>query len=180
VSPALAESLAKIVKGLEPAIVPNVVDTEFFRLPSSPVSRPIDVLYVGTLVKKKGVDLLLRAVAELVARGSPIHTRVIGDGPERGALEGLSASLGLVGRVSFTGAADRNGVREAMWRSRVFVLPSRVETFGLVVAEAMACGLPVVATVSGGPESFVRPPFGWLAPVENYEALAAAIASALA
>lgn len=179
VSPALAKSLAGIVEGLEPAIVPNLVDTDFFRLPTTPASRPVDVLYVGRLVKKKGVDLLLRAVAELVGRGSPIHTRVIGDGPERNALEKLSTSLGLVSRVCFTGTADRNGVREAMWRSRIFVLPSRVETFGLVLAEAMACGLPVVATVSGGPESFVRPPYGWLTPVEDHKALATAIANAL-
>jgi glycosyltransferase involved in cell wall biosynthesis len=179
VSPALAEALAKITGDGLPAIVPNVVDTGFFRPPPRPPVDPVEVLCVAMLNKNKGIDVLLEAVSLLRRQGCAVRLRVIGEGPERAFLEVRSAQLGLERDIVFAGAATRTEVREAMWNARVFVLPSRVETFGLVLAEAMACGLPVVATRSGGPESFLRPPFGRLVATGDALALASGIAEAL-
>lgn len=179
VSPTLAKAVSKISGEDLPAIVPNVVDTDFFRPPPYPMAAPVEVLCVAMLDKKKGVDVLLEAISLLRARGQAVRLRVIGEGPERAFLEARSAHLGLDAVAGFTGVASRTEVRKAMWSARVFVLPSRVETFGLVLAEAMACGLPVVATRCGGPEDFVVPPFGWLVPVDDSAALAVALAEAL-
>jgi glycosyltransferase involved in cell wall biosynthesis len=104
---------------------------------------------IGSLLALKGFDLLLAAAAECRERGIPIHVVIGGAGPERAALEAQAQTLGLQERVHFlgevadTGAVLRGGVD-------VFALPSRMESFGLVYAEAGLCGLPVVGTRVGG------------------------------
>jgi glycosyltransferase involved in cell wall biosynthesis len=108
--------------------------------------------FAGRLVAQKGVDLLLRALA-----GLPPDTcgLIVGEGPERAALETLAAELGIAGRVRFTGALPRHeDVPRYMAAMDVFVLPSvttpRIkEQFGLVLVEAMVCGVAVVGSSSG-------------------------------
>jgi glycosyltransferase involved in cell wall biosynthesis len=104
-----------------------------------------DVLYVGRLVRDKGVDLLLEAVAELHRSGARVTGAVVGDGPDRARLERRGRRLGLDRHVRFGGwlgsAADVLG---AMRSARVLALPSRREGFGLVALEAAACGVPVI------------------------------------
>ncbi len=91
----------------------------------------------------------------LVRDKSPQATlAVAGDGPLRAELEQAARELGLGAAVSFLGTVER--IEEVMRGCDVFVLPSDYEGFGLVVAEAMACGLPAVATRSGGPENIIR------------------------
>ncbi len=108
------------------------------------------VLFVGLLVHRKGVDLLLEAWARATARGLPDDARlsIVGDGPERGALEGLARSLGLADRVRFLGF--RPDVPDLMAGADAFVLPARMEQQPLVLIEAMASGLPVLSTDVGG------------------------------
>ena len=178
VSPGLAAAVADIAGGQPPVVVPNLVDTDFFAPSSTPSTDPVDLLCVAHLDRKKGVDVLLSALSVLEKEGLRLSLRIVGDGPERASLERSARQLGVADRVTFTGLASRLEVRKAMWNARVFVLPSRVETFGLVLAEAMACGLPVVATRSGGPESFVQEPFGWLVPSDDVASLATALMSA--
>jgi len=102
---------------------------------------------------------------------------VIGDGPERGRLEHKARRLGIEAQVQFLGRLGRNAVQDALWHSHAFVLPSLHETFGVVLLEAMATGLPVVATASGGPEDLVTPETGMLVPPGDVDALADALAS---
>lgn len=106
----------------------------------------VDILAIGRMVRRKGFDLLLYALAEL--RG--VTARLIGDGPERAGLEKLARELGVRDRVEFCGAQSRDEVMSAMAGSRVVVIPSRQESFGLVALEAMAAGKPVVAARVGG------------------------------
>lgn len=179
VSPALASSMSAVTGGPVPDVVPNLVDTEFFRPPQSPSPAPFDLLCVAMLEQKKGIDVLLESLARLKKFGRGVRLQVIGDGSERSALETLTNQLGLRRFVTFTGLASRRQVRAAMWNTKAFVLPSRVETFGLVLAEALACGIPVVATRCGGPESFLRMPFGRVVPPDDVDALAEAIAGVL-
>lgn len=180
VGPALADALAAVAGGALPAVIPNVVEAEFFEAPTVDPTRTVDILCVALLEPKKGIDILLEAVAELHRHTPGLRVRVIGGGPALPSLLARRASLGLDHVVAFTGSCGRGEVRAAMRTARLFVLPSRVETFGLVLAEAMASGLPVVATRCGGPEAFVRPPFGWLVPPEDGSQLASAIGEALA
>jgi rhamnosyl/mannosyltransferase len=104
--------------------------------------RPM-VLFVGRLVRYKGVEVLLRALA-----GSNVRASIVGDGPLRGELEALSGQLGLADRVHFFGSVAPEELTALYHASDVFVLPSitRAEAFGMVQLEAMACGKPVVST----------------------------------
>ena len=105
------------------------------------------LLAVGRMVPKKGFDILLRALAQ--GEGEWKLT-LLGDGPESAKLRQLSSELGLTGRVIFHGNQIRTDVLEAMANANVVVVPSRLESFGMVALEAMSMGKPVVATTVGG------------------------------
>lgn len=107
-----------------------------------PPRRPV-IAFLGRLVPYKGVDVLLRAAANLAA-----HVHVLGDGRERPALERLTAQLGLSGRVRFFGHVSDAELPRRLQEADVLALPSRTaaEAFGVAQVEAMAAGLPVVNT----------------------------------
>ncbi len=119
--------------------------------PLAPIDQARDViLAVGRMVYKKGFDVLLRAFAQCRNIGTATRLTLIGDGPERNRLESLARDLGLEHRVEFAGLQNQDQVRDAMQASRLVVIPSRQEPFGMVALEAMAVGKPVVATRAGG------------------------------
>ncbi|KYK29347.1 MAG: hypothetical protein AYK19_19895 [Theionarchaea archaeon DG-70-1] len=99
------------------------------------------VTYVGALHEVKGVDIFLRAM-----KGIPEKVWIIGDGPERKTLEVLAETLG----VDCTFWGFRTDIPELMNKSKIVVLPSRNEGFGLTLLEAMACGTPVIGRKTGG------------------------------
>lgn len=117
---------------------------------------------VGRLVPIKDHRTLLEAAESLVRQGRDIHVLIVGSGPELGTLQAYSAaSPDLAGRVTFTGASDR--VPELLNAMNVFVLPSISEGMSNTILEAMASGLPVVATRAGGnPELVDDGQTGWL------------------
>ncbi|HET8627076.1 MAG TPA: glycosyltransferase family 4 protein [Thermomicrobiales bacterium] len=155
-------------------VAPNPVDTDFFR----PVGdqRDIDVLFVGRLSQEKGVDVLLRALADL-PRG---HRAVVaGDGPLRGQLESQAKASGA--NVQFKGWVDRDGLRALYARSAVQVVPSRSEPQGVVVLEALASGTPVIGSDVGGIAEMVSDgENGWLVDPGRPDLLGASISAALA
>lgn len=91
----------------------------------------------------------------------------------------LASELGIDGRLEFAGSQPPARVADYMRESALLVLPSRRESFGAVLVEALACGIPVVATRCGGPEDFITDAVGVLVEKENPEALAAAIRAVL-
>jgi len=98
---------------------------------------------VGRLSEQKGQDLAIHAVALLPG----VRLRLVGDGPERIALQQLTQRLGVADRVELTGSVDP---RPHLRAADVVVLPSRWEGMSLLLLEAMACGAPIVATATGG------------------------------
>jgi len=164
-------------------VVRNPVDVETIAArapepPKDPPERPF-ILSAGRLSAQKGHDLLLRAFAE--SRYRPSHALVIiGEGPERAALEILAAQLGLAGRVRFLGFVANPWAWMA--RAELFVLPSRWEGFPNALLEAMACGAPVVAAdcCFGPGEMIAHGGNGWLVPPENCAALRDALDTLLA
>jgi len=125
-------------------MVPNGIDYGWIRS-LKPATLESDFLFVGRLIPEKGVDLLLRALAEVRADIPDFTAIVVGDGPERARLEALSRNLGIQDNVIFTGFLESYGdVIALMKASKVFAFPSRREGFGMVVLEAMASGTPVV------------------------------------
>jgi glycogen(starch) synthase len=113
------------------------------------------VLGLGRLVHKKGFDLLITAFAEIAANHPDVGLVIAGDGPERQALALTAEALGIRDQVHFPGRLDRGSVAAVMRGAEVFVMPSRVEPFGIVVLEAWRAGVPVIATAHGGPAEFV-------------------------
>jgi glycosyltransferase involved in cell wall biosynthesis len=179
VSPRLAETLRAFAPSLNVRVLGNVVDTDYFQPPttSAPSSDPqaFRLVFVGSLVPVKAVDVLLEAAALLAARTPEWNLEIVGDGPMGGGLQQQAARLGLGPHVQFTGRSDRAGVRAALQASNAVVLSSHSETFGVVLIEAMACGKPVVATACGGPEWVVEPETGLLVPPANPRALSEAM-----
>jgi glycosyltransferase involved in cell wall biosynthesis len=119
---------------------------------SLPLSTPVSAVTVGRLVPWKQVDKVLKAIA----RVDGVGLVVIGDGAERRALEDLARSLGLVDRVYFAGARSKAETLALMAACDLFVLNSTYEGFPHVVLEAMALGLPVIATAVGGTPELVE------------------------
>lgn len=155
-------------------VCPNLVQASRFRLPPDgrPAPPPFRFVTVARLRPKKNVGGLLEAFARAFGGTEEVSLAVVGDGPERQALEQKARRLGLAAQVSFLGSRDREGVQEALWKAHAFALSSHHETFGVVLVEAMATGLPVVATRCGGPEDIVDPETGLLVPPDDSDALA--------
>jgi glycosyltransferase involved in cell wall biosynthesis len=110
----------------------------------------LEVLNIARLVAVKGQAVLIEAVAELVARGRDVHLTVVGDGALRASLEALAAEKGVSGQVTFTGPVGQDHIREHYRRADVFCLSSFAEGVPVVLMEAMAMEIPVVATRIAG------------------------------
>ena len=144
----------------------------------TPPSPEPAVLYVGQLIRGKGVDLLLRALALLK---TPFRLDIIGDGNARPSLETLSRSLGLTGQVTFHGFVDPSGLAQAFRNCRLVAVPSRwPEPFGMTGLEAASYGRPVVGFASGGiPDWLEHGRTGYMAAEQDVPGLARALAGLL-
>ena len=190
-------ALARKTAGQTPiAMIPNGVDTaRFFPEPTSgPTSGrtpgpggwpeatgvpdgsgPVRLLFVGRVVRQKGLDVLLAALAELPS-GLDWSLDIVGDGPSRPALAEQAARLGLAGRVRFAGWAARAAMPDILRAADLFVFASRDEGMPNAVLEAMASGLPVAATrISGNEELVLDGETGLLVPPDDVAALAGAL-----
>ena len=133
-------------------VIRPAIDVDVFRR-SVPARRPGPVLKVVTVARLhwiKAIDIQISAARTLLERGHEIHWEVVGDGPERSALEFRARALGVADHVSFLGACPPPLVREALESADVFVLSSLSEGTANSVLEAMALEVPVVSTAAGG------------------------------
>jgi glycosyltransferase involved in cell wall biosynthesis len=166
----------------------NGVDTKVWR-PSR--GAPADAslcrfVYVGRLVRSKGVDILLEAFEEVVARGCAISGLIIGEGPLRQKLRTQAETAGILGssgqqrgKVFFAGWQSQAQVAELLIGEDCLVLPTLLESGGAVLLEAMAVGLPVIATNWGGPAEYVDDTCGILVAPDSRESLIAGLADAM-
>lgn len=179
VSPALAGQILSFHRQVEVNVIGNLVRSEFFVPPTRGAglsNRTKRFLCIALLSEQKGLDYLLKASQILSQRGFKSFEIIIGgDGSARAKLEQMAKLLGIEQYCRFLGMLDRNEVKRWMQHCDVFVLPSLHETFGIVLAEAMACGKPVIATRCGGPEFVVTEETGILVDVANPLALADAM-----
>ena len=171
VSDALAASLQAYTKAAakDPIrIIHNPIDTDHFTLPPQLLNQdksrkrgdPYHVVSVAGLNEIKNLHILIEAFAKAFPDNAELTLG--GEGPERGRLEALIKELHLENRVTLLGGLDKHQIRELLWRADLFASTSRTETFGMAIAEALATGLPVVATRSGGPESIIKEGMGLL------------------
>lgn len=179
-----AERLKRQVPGVKPAIIPfgAAVDA-----PAEPPpytwdgSRPFELLFVGRLVERKGVHLLLDALATLLA-GRDVVLHVVGDGPDREPLEEQARRLGLGVCAVFHGFVSKEELETRLTSCDAFVLPAVVDSkgdtegLGVVLIEAMTHARPVIASAAGGIVDIVRDGRnGFLVPPGDAPALADAI-----
>ena len=155
-------------------MIPNGLLPEEFA-PHTPSSAATDIVFIGELRLLKGVDLLLDAMA-LIDRPTAITATIVGEGLDAALFRQTAERLGLAARVSFPGAMP---AVHAFPLGRVFVMPSRAESFPYIVLEAAAAGIPLIATSVGGIPEIVAGTDTKLVPPENPAALAGAICHAL-
>jgi glycosyltransferase involved in cell wall biosynthesis len=118
-----------------------------------PPDAPQRILYVGHLNKRKGVTALMQAFALAVQQHPQARLVLIGDGPQRASLDGLARRLGVQSRVDYGGFVEPRQLPATYAAAEVFVLPSLEDTFGVVVVEALACGVAVVCSKYAGASS---------------------------
>ena len=170
VSSALQDNIRRQI-GYDSLVVPNMVSQEFYYTTSTPKDN-LTLVTVGRLVSEKHFDQLIKAVAHI---SEPLQLKIIGDGKEKENLHKLINELQLQEKVFLCGYKTKEEIVVLLQQSDIFVLPSQSETFGVVYIEALACGLPIIATDCGGPRDIVTPMNGLLVPINNQQKLEKAI-----
>lgn len=156
VSVELKQQLFEFCGRVSIEVIPNTLDVNKFNPPTQPIKSKNDYIKmcsVGYLMHKKGFDRLIN-VMFLLNKRKDINLKldIIGDGPEKKDLMEMVAKLGLTDSISFLGEMSKNEVARVLPNYDIFILLSRVETFGVVFIEALACGLYCIGTKCGGPE----------------------------
>lgn len=177
---AASREIAEVAEGLSPGTpveaLTNGVDTSFFRpveaaLPPSDKPR---VVLLRRLFPKNGVEFFVRALP-MILREVEAEAIFIGDGPERGKLEGLARELGVEGSVRFMGKRPHKEIPGLLSSGALAVIPSLMEATSVAALEAMACGIPVAASNVGGLPEIVDDEVGGLFPPGDPEGLAATV-----
>lgn len=181
VSDMLASELRAAIPELDGKllVLPNVIPLDDFR-PAGLEERTADeLIFVGNRKERKGMAILLRAFADVLERRPSATLRLIGKAPtdaEEQHWREMARDLEIAHAVRFDGPADRVGVAAALRSASVFVHPSPRETFGVVTLEALASGLPVVGTQSGGISAILEDRrLGELVPPQDPRMLARAV-----
>lgn len=173
------------VRGLK--VIPMGADLTGLFTPGNEARAAHEFLFVGRLVPKKGIEVLIRALA-IVARQNPqVRLHIVGDGPERVALEQLVGDLGLFGHIEFVGALPQTALPQAYRRCTALVFPSVVATdndqegLGLVLVEALGCECPVICSkLEATRDVITHSETGLHYPPGDHEALAALMLRTLA
>jgi len=158
------------------AVIPNGVESDLFVPDEKHVKNrdnTLRLITVSRLINRKGIDHTLKAIAGL--RDKNISLLVVGTGSYENALKELCTKLGLDGIVKFHGYCPREELYKLYSKADVFILPSLVESFGLVFAEAMACGLPVIGGRTGGVPELIKDENGILVEPGNVDEIKMAI-----
>lgn len=173
---AVSSKLAGVLKPFreDVDVIPNMIDGEQFDSAHSAHQGYVFVS-LANLKPGKGFDVLIRAFCQAFANDSDVRLIIGGEGGERRRIEALICELGLASRISLAGTITRNAISSFLHQGDAFVLASRYETFGIVLIEAMACGLPIVATKCGGPQEIINGENGILVGVNDVSGLATAM-----
>jgi len=173
VSNALKEEIISICHR-HVTVIHNIVDVDKFNLVQTHPGTILNIGFLGGLSNiNKGLDLLLKSASLLEKKDFFLH--IGGSGILLDNFKKMAKAFGIDANCKFYGEISRNEIADFYSRLDLFVLPSRYETFGIVLIEAMACGLPVIATKCGGPQEIVTAATGILIQKGNTEELKNAI-----
>lgn len=156
-------------------VVPNLLGEEFtYR--SNNTKHSFTIVSAGRLVSSKGFDLLIDAVHQIqTLLPNEWKLLIIGGGEMKATLQEQINTLHLQEHIQLVGPQTKAEIVRLFQQSDLFALPSQMETFGVVYIEALACGLPIIATDCGGPSDIITKENGILIPNEDMEALKEAI-----
>ena len=170
-------ALPGCVQGQVIEIPENGVDLRIWSLPAEPIpsSSPARFVFVGRLVDWKRLDFVLHALAAI----PNAQLEIIGDGPMRSAWSTLTENLGIANRVHWLGWRPQPECAAILQGATALLLPSIYECGGAVVLEAMACGIPAVATEWGGPADYLDASCGILVPASNPASIVHGFADAM-
>jgi glycosyltransferase involved in cell wall biosynthesis len=155
-------------------VIHNLVDTDKFSIANAVNRNVVNIGFLGSLnTFNKGLDLLLKAVKQIDHNNVLVH--IGGTGSKLEEFQKMSEDLGVAEICRFYGEIKAEEKNQFYSRLSFFVLPSRYETFGIVLIEAMACGLPVISTKCGGPQDIISPETGILVNTDDVAELAAAL-----
>jgi glycosyltransferase involved in cell wall biosynthesis len=168
---AVSTSFIKILKSFakhDIDILPNLVDNYFLEgeFKKNKIST-FTFLHVGSLDKNKNQELIIKSFKNLSLNYKNVHLKIAGEGRSLDFLKNLVISLELELQVTFLNRISQERVREEMLEADCFILSSNFETFGVVLIESLACGLPLISTKCGGPEDIVNKSNGILVEVGN-------------
>ena len=174
VSQALAEAI-EIHYGHQVGILPNFVDTALF----SPMphkkeytsENSLKAICVGDLIPRKQIDVVIGTIR----KHPQVSLSIVGAGPEKNHLNQLVMNLNLEERVSLIGHKSQTEISELLKHHDLLIHPSRLETFGIVLIEALSSGLPIISFDNGGAKDIVNPSNGILVSSYTEEALSSAI-----
>jgi len=154
------------------SLVPAGIEVAKYTLKVKPKHNSQIILALCYLIKRKGIDVLLQAFAEIAPKHPKARLWIVGSGPEEENLKNLANELEISSQTRFWGFVDNKQVSKYYAEAGVFVSPTRNEPFGQTFLEAMAAGVPIVATKTGGIPDIVTPDVGYTFPVDDVTALA--------
>jgi len=150
------------------SVIPLGVDTEIFKPSMNKNKEYLEILFVGSLYKLKGVKYLIKSLKHVIDEEKNVKLRIVGEGPEKDNLKLLTQYLKLKNHVSFEGFIPHNKIVKYYQNCDIFCFPTLGEPFGKAVIEAMSCGKPVIASNRGGPKEIVEnEKTGFLVPPQN-------------
>lgn len=174
VSTPLRENILKNF-GVDSTVVNNMVGREFCYVGVERKDKAVRFVSTGNLLPVKGFDNLIIAFSQLQLAPEPWSLNIIGGGKEHDHLQEMIDGLNLGENIHLCGRKSREGVIEMLQNSDIYVMSSRSETFGVAAIEALACGLPVIASDCGGARDFLTKENGLLCPVNDIRKLSEAI-----
>ena len=171
----VSQSLSNVIEekfGIRGEVIPNIADTDIFGyMEEKPTPPPFIFATTGNLIHSKGMDLTITAFSKLLKLYPDSNLMIFGKGPEKERLMRITRQNGLTHHVTFMGLVSREDLNDYYNKCHCFVLASLSETFGVSYIEALAKGIPVIATDCGGPSEFIHAKNGILVPVNDVDAL---------
>tara|TARA_B110000114_G_C15093953_1_gene400185 strand:- start:127 stop:1266 length:1140 start_codon:yes stop_codon:yes gene_type:complete len=176
VSKALKRAMNSISPHVNILVIPNIVNTDYF-IPKEEGAAPaaLTFLAIGNLTENKNHKLIINAFFNISQLYDNTRLVICGEGPEKQNLLNLVKKYNLEDKVEVKGFLRKDKILHELQNSSCLVHASNYETFGVVLIEALSCGLPVVSTKSGGPDDIFVKGMGYLISINNLEELVKAL-----
>lgn len=170
--------LAQVPERSDVEVVPNIISPLFYTEDEKKPKETFHIISIGSLTPGKRHDLTIRAFHAAFDKDIRVRLDIIGGGPSLLSLQSLVSELGEESRIFLSGRKSREDTANQLRHSDLFVLPSDSETFGVVYAEALASGVPVIGSRNGGFEDIYEDNCGYMIDVGDMDALTAAMKDA--